>query len=261
MSKNLVACTLLFISVFVFLSCSSKKKDVAPVYNSDSVTLHGTSFLKGKISSIVYNDEQGYDSTLFVYNEKLHPEKVFFYSDGEMDGSCLYSYNGYDRIDLHYYDCTPKQTSYSIVEFDKKRNITFLRRYGYIYPDTANMQLLYMKQDSYNEDNKRDFAFEYHCDGIPLYKYRYSYDSDGCEIEECYLAISGDIYSVTKRKRDKIGNIIEERINYPWDNDEWEIMKIEYQYDDKGNWIERKIISDAEYLNRHTKRKIYYLNE
>lgn len=38
-------------------------------------------------------------------------------------------------------------------------------------------------------------------------------------------------------------------------------MKIEYQYDDKGNWIERKIISDAEYLNRHTKRKIYYLNE
>lgn len=62
-----------------------------------------------------------------------------------------------------------------------------------------------MKQCSYEENNRINGAFEYHCDGIPPYKYRYTYNNDGTEVEECLLAVTGDIYTITKRKRDKKG--------------------------------------------------------
>ena len=120
-----------------------------------------------------------------------------------------------------------------------------------------------MMQSSYNENNRLDNAFEYHCDGIPPYKYHYSYNYDGTETEECCLAVTGDIYTITKRKRDKNGNIIEERENFPSDTNDWTNIKVEYKYDEKGNWIERRIIDEnpESYRNRYSKRRIYYIDE
>lgn len=263
MSRTFIACVQLCIFVSLLLSCSNKKIDTTPVCLSEVVTLYGTDFLKGKVSSIVYDDEQGCDSILFVYNSKQHLVKTIFYSNGVENGYCKYSYNGSNRIDLHYYDNGQKEVSYSIVEFDDNKNVTLCRDYGYIYPDTTNMVLLYMVQNSYDKNNRPDNAFEYHSDGIPPYKYRYSYNDDGTETEECFLAVTGDIYTITKRKRDKKGNVIEESENFPKDNSGWANIKIEYKYDDKGNWIERRILDEdpESYRNKYSKRRIHYLDE
>ncbi|MBR4849105.1 MAG: hypothetical protein IKV07_07125 [Bacteroidaceae bacterium] len=263
MSRTFIACTPLYIIVSILFSCSNKKIDTSSVCSSKAVTLYGTSFLKGKVSSIVYDDAQGYDSILFVYNSKQHPVKTISYSNGEENGHCKYYYNGSNRIDLHYYDNNQKETSYSIVEFDNNKNITLCRDYGYIFPDTTKMIMQYMMQNSYDKDNRITDAFEYHCDGIPPYKYRYTYNNDGTETIECFLAVTGDIYAITKVKKDKNGNIIEKSENMPWDTREWTNIKIEYMYDDKDNWIERKIIDEdpESYRNKYSKRRIHYLSE
>ena len=120
-----------------------------------------------------------------------------------------------------------------------------------------------MIQKSYNENNQLSDAFEYHCDGIPPYKYYYSNNNDGTETEECFLAVTGDIYSITKRKKDNRGNIIEESKNFPGDTYDRTSLKIEYKYDDKGNCIERRFMAEApvRYLNKYSKRRIHYLDE
>ncbi len=263
MSITFIACTPLCIFASILFFCNDKKIDKPTVCSSEVVTLYGTGFLKGKVSSIVYDDEQGCDSTLFVYNSKQHLVKTIFYSNGEENGYCKYNYNGSNRIDLHYYNNNQKETSYSIVEFDNNKNVTLCRDYGYIYPDTTKMVLLYMVQNSYDKNNRLNDAFEYHCDGIPPYKYRYSYNDDGTEIEECFLATTGDIYTIIKRKRDKKGNIIEESENFPKDTSGWTNIKIKYKYDDKDNWIERRIMDESpeSYRNKYSKRRIHYLEE
>ena len=75
--------------------------------------------------------------------------------------------------------------------------------------------------------------------------------------------MTGEIYTITKRIRDKMGNVVDESENMPRDNSEWSNIKIEYKYDDKGNWVERKITGSGSlgYLDRHSKRKIHYLDE
>ena len=263
MNKTFIASTPLYIFIYILFSCSYKKIDEPIVRSSDTVTLHGKSFLKGKVSSIVYDDEQGYDSTLFVYNNKQHLVKTIYYTNEGENGYCEYGYNGSNRIDLHYYDSNQKETSYSIVEFDDNKNVTLYRDYGYIYPDTTQKVLLYMMQKSYDENNRLCDAFEYHCDGIPPYKYNYNYNDDGTETEECHLAVTGKIYSITKRKRDKNGNVIEESENFKWDSGEWTNIKIRYKYDNQGNWIERTIMDKAPISNRNNylKRRIHYLSE
>ena len=116
-----------------------------PYVNKD-VTLYDKEFLKGKVSSIIYDDEQGYDSILFVYNSKQHLVKTVYYSDKEERGYCRYNYNGSNRVDLHYYDNNQKETSYSIIEFDDNKNVTLCRDYGYIYPDDT--EILQRKQST-----------------------------------------------------------------------------------------------------------------
>ena len=263
MSRTFVSCTPLYIFAFILFSCCSKKIDTFSVCPSEDVVFYGNGFLKGKVSSIVYDDEQGYDSIIFVYNEKQHPVKTVFYSDGEEKGCCKYVYSTSNRTDLHYYDNNQKETSHSIIEFDNNKNITMRRDYGYINPDTTKMVLLYMIQKSYNGSNQLNDAYEFHCDGIPPYKYYYSYNDDGTETEECRLAVTGDIYEITKRKRDRNGNVIEESENFPWDSCNWTNIKIEYKYDDKNNWIERRIIdvNPEGYRNKTSKRRIRYLEQ
>ena len=263
MGRTLIAGMSLYIFVLILFSCSDKKIETTSMCSSEVVTLYGTTFLKGKVSSIVYDDEQGYDSTLFVYNDKQQLVKTVFYSNGEEDGYCGYDCNSSNRIDLHYCDSNKKEMSYSIVEFDDNKNVTLYRDYGYIYPDTTKMVLLYMIQKSYNGSNWLSDAFEYRCDGIPPYKYNYIYNDDGTETEECCLAVTGDIYAIKKRKRDKSGNVIEESENFPWDSSGWTNVEIKYKYDDEGNWIERRIIDENQesYRNECSKRRIRYLDE
>ena len=257
--------TILFATCFLIsFSCAGNKSiDKNSTIATEATTLYGNCFLKGRIRAITNSDKYGADSTLFVYNENGNLVKAVFFSNDKEDGYCEYRYNGSYRVDLHYYDNNEKEASYTIVEFDDRKNITLYRDYGYIYPDTIRMELLYMKQNSYDNDNRRDVAFEYFCDGIPPYKYRYTYNADGTEIEECFLAVTGDIYTITKNKRDNMGNIIEQSENMPSDGQVWTNVAIEYKYDEKGNWVERKIMdTDSEsYSNNYTKRNIYYLDE
>ena len=263
MSRTFMGGAPLYIFILILFSCSDKNICTTIASSSEAVTLCGTSFLKGRVSSIVYEDEQGRDSILFVYNANRHLVKTVFYLNGEENGYCRYEYNNPNRIDLHYYDNNPKEVTYSIVEFDENKNITLRRDYGYIYPDTTKMVLLYMIQKSYNGSNWLSDAFEYHCDGIPPYKYNYIYNDDGTETEECCLAVTGDIYAIKKRKRDKSGNVIEESENFPWDSSGWTNVEIKYKYDDEGNWIERRIIDEnpESYRNECSKRRIRYLDE
>lgn len=261
MDRLFVNTILLVVCFLISFSCvGNKSTDKESTIATESTTLHGNVFLKGRIHAITNSDKHGADSTLFVYNENGDLVKAVFFSNGEEDGCCEYHYNGSNRVDMHYYDNNEKEISYTIVQFDDRKNITLCRDYGYIYPDTSRMVLVYMKQNSYDKDNRRDIAFEYHCDGIPPYKYRYTYNADGIEKEECFLAVTGDIYTVTKRKRDTMGNVVEQSENMPSDSDDWTNITIEYKYDEKGNWVERKIIDTApeSYRNNYTKRNIYY---
>ncbi len=257
--------TILFVTcLFVSFSCAENKStDKESAIAIEPTTLYGCIFLKGKISAITDSDGHGSDSTLFVYNKNKHLVKAIFFTDGKEDGCCEYHYNGSHRVDLHYYNNNHKETSYTIVEFDDRKNITLRRNYEYIYPDTTKMALVYMKHNSYNKENRLDVAFEYYSDGIPPYKYRYSYNGDGTEVEECSLAVTGDIYTITKRKRDKQGNIVEECENMPADTSDWSNIKTEYKYDNKGNWVERKTIDldSIGHRNDYSVRKIYYLDE
>ena len=264
MDRLFVNTILLVVCFLISFSCTGNKStDKESSIATESTTLYGSSFLKGRIHSMAYSDKYGGDSTLFVYNDNGHLVKVVFYSNGKEDGYCEYHHNGSNRVDMHYYDNNEKEISYTIVQFDDRKNITLCRDYGYIYPDTTNMELLYMKQNSYDKDNRRDVAFEYHCDGIPPYKYRYTYNADGTETEECFLAVTGDIFTITKKKRDAMDNVVEQSENMPSDSDEWTNIAIEYKYDKKGNWVERKIVDldSKSYRNNYTKRNIYYLDE
>ncbi len=249
-------------TVLIMLSCNNNNKsETGQALLSENVTLYGTEFLKGKVSAVVYNNKEDYDSLAFIYSKNGDIDKVIYYSKESEDGFCKYHYNGNHRIEQYNYNREGVEKSYDIVEFDDRRNITLYREYGYIFPDTTNMTMLYMIQRSYDEKNRSNGAFEYHCDGIPPYKYSYTYNSDGTEVVKCFLAVTGDIYKITKNKKDKQGNIIEQYENCPYDNSEWDTIKYEYKYDDKGNWIERKTkgMGSLSYINEQSNRKIYYL--
>lgn len=257
--------TISFIAFTLIISSCINKTGTGfgSIPNAEDVTLYGTKFLNGKIKAIVYNDKERYDSLAFVYNKNKEIERVEYYSDNEKDGFCIYDYNGSNRIDLYNFNKQGVETSREFVEFNDNKEITLYREYGYIFPDTTRMELLYLKQNSYDRVGRKESAFEYHCDGIPPYNYRYTYNNDDTEIEVCTLTATGDIYTITTIKRDNNGNIIEQNENMPQDNNEWDSIKIEYKYDNKGNWIERKItsLSSQEYLNKEIKRRIYYIDK
>ena len=246
----------------IMLSCNNNSKsETGQALVNEDATLYGTEFLRGKVSAVVYDEKEGCDSLAFIYSKNGDIDKVVSYSKAGEGGFCKYHYNGNNRIEQHYHNRDGVEKSYDIVEFDDRKNITLYREDGYIFPDSTKMTMLYMMQRSYDNKNRHDGAFEYHCDGIPPYKYCYTYNNDGTEIEECFLAVTGDIYKITKNKKDKQGNIIEQYVNYPRDNSEWDSIKYEYRYDNKGNWIERttKGVGPLNYINEHRKRKIYYL--
>ena len=69
--------------------------------------------------------------------------------------------------------------------------------------------------------------------------------------------------TITKKKRDCMGNVVAQSENMPSDNSDQNCVIIEYKYDDYGNWEERKVVDSNPNgsLNNYEKRNIYYLDE
>ena len=54
--------TILFVAIaFNIISCNRNSREMKKSEAKQTVTLFGTEFLKGKVSSIIYSDEQGCD--------------------------------------------------------------------------------------------------------------------------------------------------------------------------------------------------------
>ena len=224
-------------------------------------TLYGTEILKGKVSSIVMTDNYRCDSIVFSYDSDNQVAGYRIFENGKPGGHCEYSYST-NGIEQSCYDCNGKQLSCLCIEFDTNHNITTMQQYGYVYPDTANIKLLYKKSISYDAGNKQTGAYEYFRDGIPPYQYRYFYDTDGTITEERINANTGNVFTITKTINDKYGNVVKASETMPKDSPEWYSVTIDYIYDNQGNWTERKVNgNDPRQMDavKNSKRRIHYL--
>lgn len=184
------------------------------------------------------------------------------FKDGEADGHCEYKYSGDNRIDQYYYGNNGKMQAHCTIEYDDRKNITMFREYGYIYPDTTRMVLLYLRCNSYDTENRIESAFEYFCDGSPSYRYLYSHDNDNTITQTRINAVTGETFTITTTTNDKFGNTVKVCEIMPKDSPEWRSATIDYEYDNKGNWVTRKVVgSDPRLMNTATNatRRIYYI--
>ena len=106
-------------------------------------TLYGTEILKGKVSSIVMTDNYRCDSIVFSYDSDNQVTGYRIFENGKPGGHCEYSYST-NGIEQSCYDYNGKQLSCLCIEFDTNHKTT-MQQYGYVYPDTANIKLLYKK--------------------------------------------------------------------------------------------------------------------
>ena len=230
------------------------------IENSET-TIYGTEILKGKVASLVTIDSWKCDSIVFSYNNDNKVAGYRIFEKGMHTGDCKYIYST-NNIEQVYYDSNDKQQTRLCIEFDNNGNIITLQQYGYIFPDTTNIKLLYKKNILYNTKNQETSAYEYFCDSTPPYQYRYTYDKDGVMTKERINANTKKDFTITKTINDKHGNIVNVSETMPKDSPEWQSATIDYIYDDKGNWIERKVkdydprLMDA--VNNCT-RRIYYV--
>ena len=231
--------------------------------NDDSVTLYNQETLRGQVKCIVYDGQWQSDSIIFSYDKDLTLIGYSTFKDGKPDGYCEYRYSGENRIDQYHYDNNGKAQAHCIMETDERKNITLVREYGYIYPDTTRMILLYLRCNSYNSENQIESAFEYFCDGSPSYRYQYSYDSDG-RTQKRINASTGNIYTVTRTTDDKFRNTVKVSETMPEDSAEWHSATIGYEYDSNGNWTKRKVNDcDPRLMNTiaDATRRIYYMDK
>ena len=78
-----------------------------------------------------------------------------------------------------------------------RKYLSFTTNYRFKKSDVLDIVYIarveYPEYTAWNTDVKYTFA------GV--------FNADGTEIEECFLAVTGDIYTITKNKRDNMGNI------------------------------------------------------
>ena len=122
--------------------------------NGDSTTLYNQEILKGRVECIVNDSQLQSDSIIFSYDKDLTLIGYSTFKDGKPDGYCKYRYSGENRIDQYHYDNNGKVQTHCIMETDNRKNITLVRKYGYIYPDTTRMILLYLRCNSYDTENQ-----------------------------------------------------------------------------------------------------------
>ena len=259
--KHLVS-AIIVAAMLTFVSCtkSAEAEETRTSGNAkEELTLCGNVFLRGKVRSIVEDD----DSMAFVYNSNRHVVGFVSFTGGKQTSECKYYSTG-NGVSQCYFDSNGKVTARDDIEYNENNDITLCEYREYIYPDTTAMQLAELVFNSYDKENRLESTFEYFCDGIPSYFSRYTYDADGTATRHCYIASSGHIYSVAKSRCDSLGNIVEMSENMPGDSQEWYSTAIEYKYDSHGNWVERRVIDrssgDADAVEVR-KRKIYYLDE
>ena len=254
--KHIALTTLTAIAITLLVSCTKSEDNhpVVPEKQDAELTLCGNSFLRGKVLSIV---EDG-DSTVFIYNSNKHVVGFKTFSNDKQVGECKY-YSRSNGFNQYYFNSKGEVSARDVVEYNENKDITLCEYHEYIYPDTTKLVLTELVFNSYDKKNRLESTFEYFCDGIPSYYSRYTYDADGTETETCRLASSGRIYTITKSRRDTLGNIIEMSENMPEDSPDWNHTTVKYKYDSHGNWIEREIKRETTVETR--KRKIYYLNE
>ena len=230
--------------------------------NDNSTTLYNNETLKGQVVCIVNNGQWENDSIVFSYNKENILTGYRVFNNGEADGYCEYKYKGKNRVDRYHYENNGKVQAHCIIEYDDRKNITMIREYGHIYPDTTRMTLLYLRCNSFDTENRIDSAFEYFCDGTPSYRYQYSYNNDGTITQTRINAATGKTFTITKTKEDKFGNTVNVSETLPQDSPEWHSTTIDYKYDNKGNWTTRKIAGyDPRTMNAVTNatRRIYYV--
>lgn len=95
-------------------------------------------------------------------------------------------------------------------------------------------------------------------------RYRYSHDIDGTITQTRIIAATGKTFTITKTTNDKFGNTVKVSEIAPQDSPEWHSATIDYDYDNRGNWITRKINGcDPRLMNSDTNatRKIYYIEK
>ena len=246
-------------SIFCFILCSCLL-----LQNENTSTLYNRESLKGKVACIVNYGQWQSDSIVFSYNKENLLTGYRIFKDGKADGYCEYKYSSNNRMDQYHYDSSGKPQVHCILEYDNSKNLTMIREYGYIYPDTTKMTLLYLRCNSYNTENRIESAFEYFCDGSPSYRYKYSYENDCTITQERINATTGEIFTITRTTDDKFGSTIKVCEIMPQDSPEWQNATIDYQYDNNGNWISRKVNGcDPRIMNAATNatRRIYYIEQ
>lgn len=137
-------------------------------------------------------------------------------------------------------------------------------------------ELIDWKQYEYNEKNQKIGFSQLNSQGDLLFKTVYTYDAQGYLIEDKSLSNNGHVNIGKSYEYDAYGYLLKERTYSPYHQDsrhynskgdlileenekEAEVYKSEYQYqyDEKGNWIERKKYKDGIYTFT-TKREIIY---
>lgn len=256
MKKSALIPVMLLLTVATIIASCKGDAQKESNQTQRETTLYGNTFLNGKVSSIV----AGNDSTVFIYGSE-GCEGCKTYNKGTLISGCVYEQETPQRLNKLFCDHTGKNTSRSTIEYNSNKKITIYRSYGYTFPDTANMVMLYLRNSTYDESGHITSSFEYFSDGTPNCNYSYSYDNEGTETRECYNAVTGDIIAITKTKFDKRGNPVEVSENMPSEGEEWYTRTIEYQYDNNGNWTEKithNITAGVKETSYKASRKIYY---
>lgn len=246
-------------SIFSFILCS-----YLLLHDGNNITLYNNEILNGQVDYIVSNSQWQSDSIIFSYDKENRLTEYKIFVNGKPCGHCEYKYSGENRIDLFRYDNNGKVLTYCITEYDNSKNNTMYKEYGYIYPDTSKMVLLYLRCNIYDLENKIESAFEYFCDGSPSYRYQYSHDCDGTITQKRINAATGKVFTITRTTEDKHGNAVKVSETMPNDSPEWHSATIDYEYDNKGNWTTRKVNgNDPRLTNAVTNatRKIHYIEK
>jgi hypothetical protein len=208
-----------------------------------------------------------YDNTGNLIIENTHTNK------GDIFEKEIYTYDS-NGNKIEEGSCRPYLDRYS-----KEKKCDYRPIYGWNYDDknqmTKSFQLAdfsphntdtYYKYDSKGREIESK-GYYIDKDTILGYHFNYVYDNFGNKIKDeevfgKYRRLGFDRYKTERKEFDEFQNIILEEF-ITKDDERIKVVKYNYIYDDKGNWIERqkmegKTSSDLELTERKTREIKYY---